>query len=40
MQALFISHSGISPIVHSQGIPQMKELSKRGIHFTLLSSES
>jgi len=37
MQALFISHSGTSPIVHSQGIPQMKELSKRGIHFTFLS---
>lgn len=37
MQALFISHQGASPIVHSQGIPQMKELSKRGIYFTFFS---
>ncbi len=37
MQALFISHSGISPIVYSQGIPQMKELSKKGIHFIFFS---
>jgi glycosyltransferase involved in cell wall biosynthesis len=37
MRVLFISHSGVSPIVYSQGIPQMKELSKKGFNFTFLS---
>jgi len=40
MQALFVSHSGTSPIVCSQGIPHIKELSKRGIYFTFLSFQN
>ena len=39
-QALFVSPTAVlDPLLHSQGIPHMRELSKRGIEFTLLSLE-
>ncbi len=40
MNILFISYnSAIEPLLNSQGIPFMKELSQRGIKFTLLTFE-
>jgi glycosyltransferase involved in cell wall biosynthesis len=39
-EALFVSPTDVlSPLLHSQGIPHMRELAKRGLRFTLLSFE-
>jgi glycosyltransferase involved in cell wall biosynthesis len=40
MKALFITHQSLlNPILHSQGLPHIRELVKRGVNFTILSFE-